>query len=94
MEIAEEANQERLESELSSELGEVNMRDLERQLRDNQPHHLSRDAGATRSFNYHQRRQGNENNENNLILWTYLSTSAHPGEERNTAGKASQYERE
>jgi hypothetical protein len=31
-EIAEEANQERLESELSSELDEVNMRDLERQL--------------------------------------------------------------
>jgi hypothetical protein len=31
-EIAEGANQERLESELSSELDEVNMRDLERQL--------------------------------------------------------------
>ncbi|OKP12556.1 hypothetical protein PENSUB_1795, partial [Penicillium subrubescens] len=31
-ELAEEANQERLESELSSELDEVNMRDLERQL--------------------------------------------------------------
>ena len=31
-ELAEEANQKQLESELSSELDEVNMRDLERQL--------------------------------------------------------------
>ena len=50
-ELAEEANQERLESELSSELDEVNMRDLERQLeaqkkdQDYQPSSLPPRAG-------------------------------------------------
>jgi hypothetical protein len=40
-EIAEGANQERLESELSSELDEVNIRDLERQLNSNLASSLS-----------------------------------------------------